>query len=44
MYSTQYISNIMTLYNNAKNNGSISDRNKYRDLLNKILSNHNKTK
>ncbi len=44
MYSTQYINNIITLYNNAKNNGSISDKNKYRNLLNKILPNHNKSK
>lgn len=41
MYSTQYINNIITLYNNA---GSISDKNKYRRLLNKILPNHNTSK
>lgn len=27
MYTKQYINNIITLYNNATNNGSISDKN-----------------
>lgn len=33
MYTKQYINKIITLYNNAKNNGSICDENKYYNLL-----------
>ena len=33
MYTQEYISNIITLYNTAKNNGSISDKNKYYNKL-----------
>ena len=33
MYTQEYINNIITLYNNAKNNGSISDKNKYYNKL-----------
>ena len=36
MYTNEYIHNIITLYNNAKNNGSISDKNKYYNKLQQI--------
>jgi len=33
MYTQEYINTIITLYNNAKNNGSIYDKNKYYNKL-----------
>ena len=42
MYTQQYIDNIIAHYNNAKNNGSISDKNKYTKIIEQIKT-HNKT-
>jgi|NorSeaMetagenome_1021524.scaffolds.fasta_scaffold20496_2 hypothetical protein len=33
MYTEQYIKNLLKNYNNAKKNGSISDKNKYYNKL-----------